>query len=149
MKSIIKFLPTIDAPADTKLPERGTKFSAGYDFYAPCDIVIMPHAESELIKLNVKAIIPCDIVLKIYIRSSLAVKHNIGLVNSVGIIDSDYASNNDNDGNIGVKFRNYSDKKVIIAKGERCAQGIFQRYYITSDDAANGIRGGGYGSTGR
>lgn len=149
MQEIIKFLPTIDAPADTMLPQRSTMFSAGYDFYAPCDIIIPAHGESKLIKLNVKAIMPGDMVLQIFVRSSLAIKHSIGLVNSVGIIDSDYANNKDNDGNIGVKFRNYSNEKVIIKKGERCAQGIFQRYYVTSDDAAKDERYGGYGSTGR
>lgn len=149
MNSIIKFLPTIDAPESTKLPQRSTKFSAGYDFYAPTDIFIPAGGESVLVPLNVKAIMPGDMVLMLFIRSSLAVKFNLSLVNSVGIIDSDYANNPDNDGNIGVKFRNSGCKNIIIREGERCMQGIFVRYFVTEDDNASGERVGGYGSTDR
>lgn len=67
-----------------------------------------------LVPLNVKAIMPGDMVLMLFIRSSLAVKFNLSLVNSVGIIDSDYANNPNNDGNIGVKFRNSSCENIII-----------------------------------
>ena len=88
---MIKFLPTIDAPANTKLPQRSTQFSAGYDFYAPTDIFVPAGGESVLIPLNIKAIMPGYMVLMLFIRSSLAVKFNLSLVNSVGIIDSDYA----------------------------------------------------------
>lgn len=146
---MIKFLPTIDAPADTKLPQRSTQFSAGYDFYAPTDILIPAGGESVLIPLNIKAIMPGDMVLLLFIRSSLAVKSNLSLVNGVGVIDSDYANNPNNDGNIGVKFRNSGCENIIIREGERCMQGIFVRYCVTSDDEASAVRGGGYGSTGR
>lgn len=140
---MIKFLPTIDAPANTKLPQRSTQFSAGYDFYAPTDIFVPAGGESVLVPLNIKAIMPGDMVLMLFIRSSLAVKFNLSLVNSVGIIDSDYANN------IGVKFRNNGSETIIIREGERCAQGIIVRYCVTSDDEASAVRGGGYGSTGR
>ena len=146
---MIKFLPTIDAPANTKLPQRSTQFSAGYDFYAPTDIFIPAGGESVLIPLNIKAIMPSDMVLMLFIRSSLAVKFNLSLVNSVGIIDSDYANNPNNDGNIGVKFRNSGCENIIIREGERCMQGIFVRYFVTEDDHASGERVGGYGSTDR
>ena len=146
---MIKFLPTIDAPESTKLPQRSTKFSAGYDFYAPTDIFIPAGGESVLVPLNVKAIMPGDMVLMLFIRSSLAVKLNLSLVNSVGIIDSDYANNPNNDGNIGVKFRNNGSETIIIREGERCMQGIFVRYFVTEDDNATDERVGGYGSTDR
>ena len=71
---MIKFLPTVDAPESTKLPQRSTKFSAGYDFYAPTDIFIPAGGESVLVPLNVKAVMPGDMVLMLFIRSSLAVK---------------------------------------------------------------------------
>lgn len=68
---MIKFLPTIDAPANTKLPQRSTQFSAGYDFYAPTDIFVPAGGESVLIPLNIKAIMSGDMVLMLFIRSSL------------------------------------------------------------------------------
>lgn len=102
-----------------------------------------------LVPLNVKAIMPGDMVLMLFIRSSLAVKFNLSLVNSVGIIDSDYANNPNNDGNIGVKFRNSGCENIIIREGERCMQGVFVRYFVTEDDNADCERVGGYGSTDR
>ena len=47
---MIKFLPTIDAPANTKLPQRSTQFSAGYDFYAPTDIFFQLAAKAYLFR---------------------------------------------------------------------------------------------------
>ena len=121
----IRFEPVKYASADTKLPERKTKYAAGYDFYAPHDMY-----------------------LQLRIRSSLAVHHDIVLETS-GVVDADYYGNIDNDGNIAAKFRNHGDDFYRIQKGERCMQGIFMRYGITDDDRAAGIRGGGYGSTGK
>lgn len=136
-----------DAPADTILPRRSTKGSAGYDFYAPYDIILTPHSCSKLVFLNVKAYMQPDEKLQMYIRSSLAVKSNITLETS-GLIDSDYYSNPDNDGNIGVKFRNNGDAPIIITKGTRCCQGVFGKYLIADGDDVNETRTGGYGSTG-
>lgn len=137
-----------DAPADTILPHRSTKGSAGYDFYAPYDIILTPHSCSKLVFLNVKAYMQPDEKLQMYIRSSLAVKSNITLETS-GLIDSDYYSNPDNDGNIGVKFRNNGDAPIIITKGTRCCQGVFGKYLIADGDDVNETRTGGYGSTGK
>lgn len=148
MKEIIKFFPTINAPAHTKMPQRGTKFSAGYDFYAPCDIYIPAHGVSKLVPFNIKAEMPGDMFLLMKIRSGLSVKHNIMLACS-GVIDADYFGNADNDGNIGAKFCNLGDKDYVIQKGERCMQGIFLKYGVVFGDVAQGERGGGYGSTGK
>lgn len=144
----IRFEPVKYAPADTKLPERKTKYAAGYDFYAPRDIIIPPHGDSGLVWFDVKAAMPHDMYLQLRIRSSLAVHHDIVLETS-GVVDADYYGNIDNDGNIAAKFRNHGDDFYRIQKGERCMQGIFMRYSITDDDRAAGIRGGGYGSTGK
>lgn len=65
-----RFLPVKDAPADTILPTRKTKDSAGYDFYLPCDVVIKPWGCTKIIPTNVKATFPHGEVLKLYIRSS-------------------------------------------------------------------------------
>ena len=70
------------------------------------------------------------------------------LVNTTGIIDSDYYENPDNDGNRGFAFYNMSDVDVLIKAGERVLQGIFVNYLITEDDNADEVRTGGTGSTG-
>ena len=137
-----------DAPEDTILPTRGSKRSAGYDFYAPCDILVPAHGTSDLIFMNVKAKMRTDEFLYLKIRSGLSTKYNLWLSCS-GIIDSDYYGNPDNDGNIGIKWRNNSDVDYVIKKGERCCQGIFIKYLTTDDDEAFNERIGGLGSTGK
>ena len=124
-----------------------TAGAVAYDFFAPKDIFVPPMGCTPIIFFNVKAIMPKNVGLQLLIRSSLAAKHCIVLETS-GLIDSDYANNLDNDGNIGIKFRNNSDKTFTIKKGERCAQGYFFNYLLTSNDSASGSRSGGYGSTG-
>lgn len=147
-KESIRFEPVKGAPLDTKLPMRGTKSAAGYDFYAPYDIVVPAHGLSKLVHFNIKAIMPQDMFMFLRIRSGLSVKHGL-MVHCSGIIDADYADNPDNDGNIGAMFINSSDEEYIIKKGERCMQGIFLHYGITDGDNASGNRGGGYGSSGK
>lgn len=147
-KESIRFEPVKGAPLDTKIPMRGTKSAAGYDFYAPYDIVVPPHGLSKLVHFNIKAIMPQDMFLFLRIRSGLSVKHGL-MVHCSGIIDADYANNPDNDGNIGAMFINSSDEEYVIKKGERCMQGIFLHYGITDGDNASGNRGGGYGSSGK
>lgn len=147
-KESIRFEPVKGAPLDTKIPMRGTKSAAGYDFYAPYDVVVPARGLSKLVHFNIKAIMPQDMFLFLRIRSGLAVKHGL-MVHCSGIIDADYANNADNDGNIGAMFINSSDEEYVIKKGERCMQGIFLHYGITDGDNASGNRGGGYGSSGK
>lgn len=144
-----KFEPVKNAPADTILPKRGSKHSAGYDFYATEDIICPAHGISKLSFTNIKAYMPNNEYLAVMIRSSLAVKHGLQVAQGTAIIDADYANNPTNDGNIGIAIVNNSNKDYVIWKGERFCQGVFQRYEITDDDNADGERGGGYGSTGK
>lgn len=64
-----------------------------------------------------------------------------------GIVDADYTDNEDNEGELGFLFYNLSNETVIIEKGEKLGQAIFQKYLVTDDDVADGIRNGGFGST--
>mgnify|MGYP000027054323 CR=1 FL=1 len=144
-----KFALVKNAPKDTILPKRGSKYSAGYDFYAPEDISVPAHGSSKLTFFNVKVYMPKDEYLAVMVRSSLAVKHGLQTAQGTCVIDSDYADNPDNDGNIGIAFVNNSNTDYKIKQGERCAQGIFTKYYVTDDDKADGVRAGGYGSTGK
>lgn len=133
---------------DIQLPKRGTKKSAGYDICTPVDIIIPPNGISDAIQTDLKAYMLEDEVLEIVPRSSIGFKKGLMLINTVGIIDSDYYNNPDNDGNIGFKFKNLTDKAVEIKAGERILQGIFKKYLIIDDDDCDVIRIGGIGSTG-
>lgn len=144
-----KFYPVKNAPADTVLPKRKTAKSAGYDFVLPCDVRLNPRSVSAIIPTNVKAFMPDDEVLMLYIRSSIGIKHHVTLANGTGIIDADYFSNPDNDGNIGICLQNNSNEIVSFKKGERIMQGIFVKYAVCDSDDTNEVRKGGFGSTGK
>ncbi len=130
-----------------KLPKRATKGSAGYDFYAPTEIILNP-GETAKIPTGIRAFIEDGYVLEIYPRSGLGFKYRLQLNNTVGIIDSDYY-NSKNEGHIFIKITNDSNegKSVNILEGDGFAQGIFKEFFITYDDEADGIRDGGFGST--
>jgi dUTP pyrophosphatase len=128
-----------------KLPTRATAHSAGYDFYSPVDVVIEP-GKSCLFFTDVKANMYWDNVLKLYVRSSMG-KHPVVIANGTGIVDSDYYSNEDNDGNIGFRLLNLGDEPYVIKVGDRIGQGVFEKYLTVKDDDVAGIRTGGFGST--
>ena len=77
-----------------KLPKRATSGSAGYDFYAPVNIVLEP-GKTIKIPTGIRAKMEDGWVLKCYPRSGLGFKFRMQLNNTVGIIDSDYY-NSDN-----------------------------------------------------
>ncbi len=132
------------------LPERKTKYSAGYDIEAAEDTVVPSFKKGmnpTLIKTGIKAYMQDDEVLFLYNRSSNPKKKGLILANSVGVIDKDYYGNPDNDGHIMFAFYNIKDEDIMIKKGEAIGQAVFQKYLITDDDNAEGERVGGFGST--
>lgn len=130
-----------------ELPKRKTKNSGGYDIFSLIDYELKPK-ESVIVKTGVKSIFPDDEILMLVIRSSLGFKYGIRLVNQVGIVDSDYYSNESNDGHILVKLENRSEETFNIKKGDAIAQGIFIKYGIVDDEEEiNEERKGGIGST--
>lgn len=134
---------------NAKLPTRGTVGSAGMDLYA---------CINEPITLNGgdKAVIPTGIAIGldspkyaafVYARSGLAIKHGIGLLNSVGVIDSDYR------GEICVGVINQLKEPYTIEPFERIAQMVIKPVELPElvevDDLDETDRGaGGFGSTG-
>ena len=132
---------------DLKLPKRATVGSAGYDFYAPFDIVLKP-GETIKIPTGIRVKLEPNYVLKLYPRSGLGFKFRLQLNNTVGIIDSDYYYS-DNEGHIFAKITNDTNegRTIEIKKGTGFMQGIFVEYAITFDDDVTDIRNGGFGST--
>lgn len=130
------------------LPTRGTKHSAGYDFHSPIDCVIKPN-ETIKFSLEVKCSIKDNEFLAIVPRSSIGFKYFTLLCNTIGIIDSDYYNNEDNEGEIFVKLHNFGDKPLEIHTNDRICQGIFIKYDIVEDDDVTNERTSGIGSTGK
>ena len=131
------------------LPTRGTSKSAGYDLASPIDVIIEPHS-SVLVWTNIKVYMAEDELLQLHVRSSIGIKRNLMLKNTTGIVDSDYYSNESNDGNIGLALYNTGDEAVVIQKGERLVQGIFMKYLTVDNDTfLKDERTGGIGSSGK
>jgi len=130
------------------LPKRGSKHSAGWDFFLMEDVII-PAGETVITWTDIKSYMQPDEVLKIYIRSSLGVKKKLMIANGTGVVDSDYYSNPDNDGNIMVALYNYGRNDIVLLKGDRVAQGIFEKYLVADGDETTEERTGGVGSTGK
>ena len=102
-----------------------------------------------LVKTGIKAYMPKDEYLALYIRSSLAMKYGLSLVNNCGIVDSSYYNNESNEGEIGFLIINFSTNTYHIKKGDKIGQGIFHKYSIIDDDITiNSNRVGGFGSSG-
>lgn len=140
---------------DAILPTRGTRKSAGYDFYIPkvngedATYTINP-GETVKIKSDVAAYMGENEVLCIHIRSSVGIKKNCSLPNCTGIIDSDYYMNPDNKGNIILAIRNDGTEPVTFKSGDKVAQGIFMNYLTAdNDNVLSEERLGGVGSTGK
>ena len=130
-------------------PNRSKKYSAGYDFISPIEIVIPAHGMAK-IPTGIKAQMNEDEVLYIYSRSSIGFKTAIRLSNVVGVVDCDYYNNPDNEGHIFIKFFNPTDKDYQIHIGDKIAQGIFTKYLTVDDEEEiETERSGGLGSTGK
>lgn len=104
-------------------------------------------AKPTLVPTGVKCEIPDGYYLELSVRSSCPLKHWLILANGVGIIDADYYNNPDNEGHIYFQLINLSPFDIVLKKGDAIGQGILKRYYVTDDDAAQGERTGGFGST--
>ena len=132
------------------LPVRKTKYSAGYDVEAAEDCIIPSFKKGmkpTLVKTGIKAYMQDDEVLILANKSSNPSKKGLILANSIGVIDKDYYGNPDNDGHIMFAFYNEKEEDIEIRKGDNIGQAIFQKYYVTDDDVAEGERTGGFGST--
>ena len=134
---------------DIHIPVRKTMHSAGYDVEAAEDITLpkyYPGIKPTLIPTGLKAYMMDDECLILLNRSS-GPKKGFLMANSIGLIDSDYYGNEDNDGHIYFSYFNCSDHDIEIKKGDVIGQCYFQKYLVTDNDSSNGIRKGGFGST--
>ena len=140
--------PNVFASDRVIMPLRGTKHSAGYDIFNPIpqDIVIPPN-KKVLIWTNIKVFMQEEEVLMAVVRSSMGIKLDLTLANTLGIIDMDYYNNPKNEGNIGICLKNTGDEDVIIKYGDAIGQVIFLPYLVSDNCNTDKDRVGGIGST--
>ncbi len=135
---------------NAKIPLRATPGSAGMDLYACIDEPItLAGGEKAVIPTGIAIALPSpELGAFIFARSGLAIKHGIGLLNSVGVIDSDYR------GEICVGLINQLKEPYTINPDERIAQMVIMPVSLIPpvevselDETERGE--GGFGSTGK
>ena len=131
-------------------PVRGTEDSAGLDIYHCGEHALIDPGTRFDAKTDLRVEIPKNHVGLILPRSGLGRK-GIALVNTIGVIDSDYR------GEIGITLQNTGSEPVAIAHGDRVAQMLIVPYAKVQLERVDEVsalseteRGvGGFGSTGR
>ena len=143
----IKF-KVVDKKIKTKLPSYATEHSSGLDLSSASmeDIVLQPMT-TVLIPTNLIIEIPPGCEGQVRPRSGLALRHNIGIINSPGTIDADYR------GEVKVILINLSNNESIINDGERICQMVVARHEKVEWEITEALneteRGhGGFGHTG-
>jgi dUTP pyrophosphatase len=141
-----------------QIPDRGSLFSAGYDFYIPYnyslssskrDIILTGIRWDTTQKIEEKTFND-PLVLLLFARSSVAKECGFSLMNKVGVIDMDYCMA-DNEGHIMILVDRKTAKTDYTFKtGDRIVQGVITSFHIDENDhVRNSKRTGGFGSTGK
>ena len=130
------------------LPGYATDGASGLDLRAYLDesITLAP-MERRLISTGIFIQIPEGYEGQVRARSGLAIKHGIGLVDSIGTIDSDYR------GELKIPMINFGSEEFTVHNGDRVAQLVIAAYERVEpvlveelDDTERGA--GGFGHTG-
>lgn len=131
------------------IPKRATEGSAGLDLCACIDAPLtLNSGDTALIPTGLAIELPSSQYgAFVFARSGLSIKHGIGLLNAVGVIDSDYR------GEIKVGVINQIKEPYTIEPGERIAQLVIMPVATFPVEEAQTLgeseRGaGGFGSTG-
>ncbi len=136
-------------PADFPLPSYATEGSAGMDICAAVDTdVALEPGQTVLIPSGFAIALPRGYEAQVRPRSGLAIKHQVGILNAPGTIDSDYR------GEVKVILTNFGTKNFVVRRGDRIAQMVIARYVRAAweerDQLDQTERGsGGFGHTGR
>jgi dUTP pyrophosphatase len=128
------------------LPSYETKGSVGFDILCREETKIKPK-EIALLPGNIIIATPPGYMLLLSLRSSTPRNKCLLKPHGVGIVDNDYCGEKDE---VKVQVYNFSDKEVVVRKGEKIAQGIFVKIdkaeWIEAEEM--GKSRGGFGSTG-
>jgi dUTP pyrophosphatase len=120
---------------------------AGADLRSRIDAIV-PANSRVLVPTGVSIALPAGFVGLVHPRSGLAHKHGITVLNAPGTVDSGYR------GEISVNLFNTSDLDFEIARGDRIAQLVIQKYeeanFVKVERLPDSERGqAGHGSTGK
>ena len=120
--------------------------SACFDFYSIEDVTIKP-GKSAKIENGIRVLVPEGYFLTFSTRSSMGFMKDAFVY--PGILDSNWKSN------LAIKVYNLGDEDIIIKKGDRYAQGRFEKtlqvQFIqqSTEEFDSRICRGGWGSSGK
>ncbi len=110
--------------------------------------LVLKAGETMLIPTGFAIALPLGYEAQVRPRSGLAVKHQVGILNSPGTIDADYR------GEVKIILTNFGHNDFVIRRGDRIAQLVIARHERaeweereTLDTTRRGS--GGFGHTGR
>lgn len=142
---------------DVAIPELATDGSAGFDIRAylydeeinerVARVSLQPNQELK-INTGLSFQLPTGTALLLLPRSSMGIKKNLILKNTIGLLDSDYR------GECLIFVKNIGNEVVFIENGERLVQGLIVPYmrpnFVEVDELDSTERGtNGIGSSGR
>lgn len=131
------------------MPAYATDHAAGMDICAAVEHdLLLKAGETALVPTGFAIALPEGYEAQVRPRSGLAIKHQIGIMNSPGTIDADYR------GEVKVILTNFGKQDFIIRRGDRIAQMVIARHERVVWQEREGLdttkRGpGGFGHTGR
>lgn len=131
---------------DLPLPEYKTTGAAAMDLYVREGAVIQP-GTLEVLPLNIALQAPPGHFVLMAARSSLR-KRGLMLANGVGIMDEDYAGNEDE---YHASLFNFSDTPVEVKRGERVVQIVvlpYDKVVWNEVEELSAPSRGGFGTTG-
>ena len=132
-----------------ELPSYASAGAAGCDLRAAIaeTLTLLPGGRT-LLPTGIAVAIPPGHEGQVRMRSGLAIRHGLCLLNAPGTIDSDYR------GEIQIILANLGSEPVTIARGQRIAQLVIApvaraRWEPVDELPASSRDAGGFGSTGK
>ena len=128
------------------MPTIGNPGDAGYDLRS-AENAVVPARSRHTVNTGVSIALPAGYVALVHPRSGLAAKHGITVLNAPGTVDAGYR------GQMLITLVNHSDEDFEIARGDRIAQMLFQKFesarFVHVTELPGSQRGSaGFGSTG-
>jgi dUTP pyrophosphatase len=141
----IKIIPGNE---DISMPKYQTPGSAAVDLHAAVkEKIVLKPCERKLIPTGFCMQFPRGFVAEITPRSGLALRNGISIVNSPGIVDSDYRDE------VGVILINLGKEDFVINRNDRIAQMNIKKIekadFKEVKELDSSERKGGFGSTGK
>jgi len=133
---------------DINMPKYQTPGSAAVDLHAAVkEKIVLKPGERKLIPTGFCMQFPQGFVAQVTPRSGLALRNGISIVNSPGIVDSDYRDE------VGVILINLGNEDFVVNRNDRIAQINIKKVekadFKEVKELGSSERKGGFGSTGK